>query len=186
MTDIPKLHLVGDPNSANLFRFTLTKTAIPAPDAPVDEASVKIVEAVQKRDAAEAEAARTLAEANRALAEAQKLTEAEPQKLPEPPPLTAEEKSQEWNIYFIAQNAPRLDLEDRENREELALQQEALDWEKECLDAEKKFIDEMHQRAGTRRIPATVAQVPQVPPVKPDAEVAQVKPARTRTYNKLI
>ena len=178
MTDIPKLkiHLVENPRKA--FRFTFTKTAIPAPAAPVDEASVKIVEAHQQRALAEARI--------RALAEAQEPTEAEPQKLPEPPPLSAEEiRENQWN-FIRAQNALRLDLEDRQKREELALQQEQLNWEQSMIDAEKKFIDEMHQRMGTRRPVPPVPQPPQVPHDTPVAQVAQVKPTRTRTFNKCV
>ena len=88
MTDIPKLRYVE--NARNAFRFTLTKTATPAPAVPVDEASVNILEDHQKRAMDKAQT-RALAE----LAETQKLPEAEPQKPPQPLPLSAEEQAQE-------------------------------------------------------------------------------------------
>jgi hypothetical protein len=168
--------LVGDPNSANLFRFTFTKTDIHAPTAPVDEASVKIVEAHQQRALAEAQK-RALAEAHEAsvaLAEAQKLTEAEPQKLPEPVPLTDEEESQHWKALFIAENA----LKERMKLEQAT--KEAL-----AIAEEKKLIDKLLELERiARRTP--VAHVAHVARHTPVAQVPQVKPARTRNYNQLI
>jgi hypothetical protein len=81
---------------------------------PVDEAFVKILQTMQKRALAEAQ--------KRALAEAQKLPEADTQKPPQPLPLSAEEQAQEWRAVFIAENAQKLDLEDRQKLQELALQ----------------------------------------------------------------
>ena len=175
MTDIPplKIHLVENPRKA--FRFTFTKTAILVPAAPVDEASVKILEARQKRDEAEAQKrAEAEAEAARTLAEAQKLTEAEPQTLPEPLPMSAEEKSQQWNIYFIAQNA----LKERMKLEQAT--KEAL-----AIAEEKTLIDKLHELERiARRTP--VAHVAHVAHHTPVAQVPEVKPARTRNYNQLI
>ena len=174
MADIRKLTFVGS-GAPKLIKFATRKTATYAPPAaPVDEESRIILEAQQKRalDKAEAEAH------VRALAEAQKPTEAESQKLPEPPPLSAEEIMHNWMTVISSEKAQKLDLEDRQKREELALQEEQLHWEKELRDADKKFIEEMHQRMGTRRPAPPVPQVPTV------AEVAEVKPTRIRTFNR--
>jgi len=176
MTDIPKLRLVE--NARKAFRFTIAKNATPAPAVPVDEVSVKIVEAMQKRAMDKAQT-RALAE----LVEAQKLPEAEPQKPPQPLPLSAEEQAQEWRAVFIAENAQKLDREDRQKLQELALQQR-MRLEQAAEDARKlaegeALIDQLHERERiARRTP--VAHVAHVAPV------AQVKPVRTRTFNKLI
>ena len=176
MTDIPKLRLVDNVRKA--FRFTFDTTATPAPAVPVDEASVNILEAMQKRALAEAHL-RALAE----LVEAQKLPEAEPQKPPQPLPLSAEEQAQEWRALFIAENAQKLDLEDRQKLQELALQQR-IKLEQAAEDArklaeDKALIDQLHEREFLARR-THVAHVTHVAPV------AQVKPVRTRNFNKLI
>ena len=180
MTDIPKLkiHLVENPRKA--FRFTFTKTAIPAPAAPVDEASIKIVEAHQQRALAEARIRalaeaqeRTLAEAQeRTLAEAQKLTEAEPQTLP----LTDEEESQRWNAYYIAQNALKREKQLAEYEHEK--QQQVIE------DARKRALTAFEYYRIFGRTP--IAPVAPVAHPTPVAEVAQGKPTRTRTFNKCV
>jgi len=192
MTDIPKLHLVGDPNSANLFKFAIRKTAIPAPAAPVDEASVKIVEAHQKRTLAEAQKRaeaeariralaeaqkralaeaqeRTLAEAHvRALAEAQERTLAEAQKraLAE-----AEEESQRWNAYYIAQNALKREKQLAEEQHE----------------KQEQATEDARKRALTGALTANLYErylIVSLTPDAPVAQVAEVKPvARTRHFN---
>jgi hypothetical protein len=145
---------------------------------PVDEASVKILQTMQKRAMDKAHE-RALAE----LVEAQKLPEAEPQKPPQPLPLSAEEQAQEWKAFFIAENAQKLELEDRQKLQELALQQR-IKLEQAAEDARKlaegkALIDQLHEREFLARH-TPVAHVTHVAPV------AQVKPVRTRTFNKLI
>jgi len=176
MTDIPKLRLVD--NARKAFRFTFDTTATPAPAVPVDEASVKILQTMQKRAMDKAQT-RALAE----LVEAQKLPEAEPQKPPQPLPLSAEEQAQEWRVVFIAENAQKLDREDRQKLQELALQQH-IKLEQAAEDVRKlaegkALIDQLHEREFVARH-TPVAHVAHVTPV------AQVKPVRTRNFNKLI
>jgi hypothetical protein len=170
MTDIPKLLYVE--NARKAFRFTITKNATPAPAVPVDEASVNILETMQKRALAEAHL-RALAE----LVEAQKLPEAETQKPPQPLPLSAEEQAQEWRAVFITENAQKLDLEDRQKLQELALQQR-IKLEQAVEDARKlaegkALIDQLHEREFVARR-THVAHVTHVTPVAP------VKPVRIR------
>jgi hypothetical protein len=172
MTDIPKLCLVD--NARKAFRFTFDTTATPAPAVPVDEASVNIVEAMQKRAMDKAQT-RALAE----LVQTQKLPEAEPQKPPQPLPLSAEEELQKWKAFFIAENAQKLDREDRQKLQELALQQR-IKLEQAAEDArklaeDKALIDQLHEREFLARR-THVAHVTHVAPV------AQVKPVRIRRY----
>jgi hypothetical protein len=174
MTDIPKLRLVD--NARKAFRFTFDTTATPAPAVPVDEASVNILETMQKRAMDKAHE-RALAEAQkRALSEAQKIPEAETQK---PLPLSAEEQAQEWRAVFIAEKAQKLDREDRQKLQELALQQR-IKLEQAAEDArklaeDKALIDQLHEREFVARH-APVAHVTHVAPV------VQVKPVRIRRY----
>ncbi len=172
MADIPKLRLVE--NVRKDLRFTFDKTATPIPVVPVDEVSVKIIEAHQKRASAEVQT-RAEAEAHvhamAELVEAQKRAETEDQKSPEPLPLSTEEEAQKWRDLFITENKMKFEEQERKK-----LQQDT----KEAIATaeEKKIIDELLEKERiTHRTPVKyVEQVPQV------TTVAPVVPVRIRRY----
>ena len=138
----PPIRFVDSPDgSRKVFRFPLRKTVTPVATAtPVDEASVKIIEA-QKRAEAEAQ--------KRTFTETQERTFAEAQKRAEPLPLSAEERSQKWKTPFIAENAKKLENEDSQKRQELTLQQRMQQAERNSeargLADEKTLINAMHE-----------------------------------------
>jgi hypothetical protein len=190
MDDIQKFKIQLAENPLQVrkaFRFTFTKTAILVPAAPVDEASVKIVEAHQQRAEAEAQKralteahVRALAEARihalaeaeeRALAEAniRALAEAQQRALAE-----AEEESQRWNTYYIAQNALKREKQLAEEQHE----------------KQEQATEDARKRALTGALTANLYERYLIVSLTPDAPVAPVAPvipvtpvARTRHFN---
>lgn len=163
-------------NALPVFKFKLPKSVVPViPPAPVDEETLKIIAIVQKRVDAETQK-RAEAEALIRAAAWGARTLAEHKELAQPLPLTAEEESQAWKDFLIAENARKRDLEDRQK-----LLQEAEE-EREKLE---QATEDAHKLALTdkmfERYPITKPT-----PVAPVAEVAPVKHVRTRHFNKLM